>query len=44
MNMADKTEAQEHYKNKILNEQAELADGFPDLNEHISWLTYDADA
>ena len=44
MNMADKTEAQEHYKNKILNEQTELADGFPELSEHISWLTYDADA
>ena len=36
--------AQEHYKNQILNEQTELSDGFPELGEHINWLTYDADA
>ena len=44
LNMPDKAAAQEHYKNQILNEQTELSDGFPELGEHINWLTYDADA
>lgn len=44
LNMADKATAQEHYKNKILSEQTELADGFPELSKNISWLTYDSDA
>lgn len=43
LNMADKTEAQDHYKKQIQHEQTELADGFPELNEQISWLTYDVD-
>jgi hypothetical protein len=42
LNMADKAEVQEHYKNKMLSEHAELADGFPELS--INWLTYDVDA
>jgi hypothetical protein len=44
LNMADKAEAQEHYKNKILSEQTELADAFPELSKDINWLTYDVDA
>jgi hypothetical protein len=44
LNMTDKATAQEHYKNKILSEQTELADGFPELSKNISWLTYDSDA
>jgi hypothetical protein len=44
LNMEDKATAQEHYKNKILSEQTELADGFPELSKNISWLTYDSDA
>jgi len=43
LKMADKAEAQEHYKNQILHEQTELADGFPELNKNINWLTYDSD-
>lgn len=44
LDMTDKTQAQEHYKKQIQHEQTELADGFPELSEHISWLTYDVDA
>ena len=44
LNMGDKATVQEHYKNKILSEQTELADGFPELSKNISWLTYDSDA
>ena len=44
LNMADKAEAEEHYKNKILSEQTELSDAFPELSNDINWLTYDADA
>jgi hypothetical protein len=42
--MADKAQAQKHYKEKIQHEQSELEDGFPELSDHISWLTYDVDA
>ena len=44
LNMANKAEAQDHYKKQIQHEQTELADGFPELSEHISWLTYEVDA
>lgn len=44
LNMADKAEAEAHYKNKILSEQTELADAFPELSKDINWLTYDVDA
>ena len=44
LNMTDKTESQDHYKKQIQHEQTELADGFPELSKHISWLTYEVDA
>lgn len=44
LNMADKAQAQKHYKEKIQHEQSELEDGFPELSDHINWLTYDVDA
>jgi hypothetical protein len=44
LNMTDKAESQDHYKKQMQHEQTELADGFPELSEHISWLTYEVDA
>ena len=44
LNMTDKAESQDHYKKQIQHEQTELADGFPELSKHISWLTYEVDA
>jgi hypothetical protein len=44
LNMTDKAESQDHYKKQMQHEQTELADGFPELSEHISWLTYEVNA
>lgn len=44
LNVASKAEAQAQYKNKIISEQSELADGCPELSNYVNWLTFDTEA
>ena len=41
LGLKDKSEAEAIYKKQIINEQSELADGFPELSGNINWITDD---